>query len=451
MGGFRHLERAKRYLEKKTDIRKRSLAHGGLEGVDQVVVIPVLAEQKNLFQTLSSLARNHEDERARTLVLCVVNNRAEPHATRDEIADNQRTLKNLDNLIRGRRAGTNPEVGVAALRIASVDASSPGCEISAKAGVGEARKIGLDYALKVLCENQISQRPLIWLDADTTVAPNYLHLVRRAVEQSGFWAGVVAFKHRMPTGDVRRQAIIEYELFLRYHELGLRYARSPYAFQTVGSTIVVRSDAYVAIGGMNRRQAGEDFYFLQQLAKTGGVTRIDSTTVYPSARASNRVPFGTGASIRDRVAGRADHSVVYNPDSYRIIGEWIGLVCGRLDADAVDLLTRAGTVSIELRAFLESQRFLEIWPKLQRNAANSTALKAQFHRWFDGFKTLKLMHFLRDNALPQVPIFDAIREVLRELGVGSGNIQSESLQSDFSTQLELLELLRSTCAGVHPG
>ena len=29
--------------------------------------------------------------------------------------------------------------------------------------------------------------------------------------------------------------------------------------------------SYVATGGMNRRMAGEDFYFLQKLAKTDGV------------------------------------------------------------------------------------------------------------------------------------------------------------------------------------
>ena len=50
-------------------------------------------------------------------------------------------------------------------------------------------------------------------------------------------------------------------------------------------------------GGMNRRQAGEDFYFIQKLVPAGGYFSLNSTVVYPSPRPSFRVPFGTGASI----------------------------------------------------------------------------------------------------------------------------------------------------------
>jgi hypothetical protein len=32
---------------------------------------------------------------------------------------------------------------------------------------------------------------------------------------------------------------------------------------------------------MNLRRAGEDFYFLQQLAKTSGVSGLTGTEVYP--------------------------------------------------------------------------------------------------------------------------------------------------------------------------
>jgi hypothetical protein len=50
-----------------------------------------------------------------------------------------------------------------------------------------------------------------------------------------------------------------------------------------------RASAYVAAGGMNRRLAGEDFYFLQQVHKTSGVAALYGTTVHPSPRSSQRV------------------------------------------------------------------------------------------------------------------------------------------------------------------
>ena len=65
----------------------------------------------------------------------------------------------------------------------------------------------------------------------------------------------------------------------------------------MGSAIGVKALPYIKAGGMNRRQAGEDFYFIQKLVPAGGYFSLNSTVVYPSPRPSFRVPFGTGASI----------------------------------------------------------------------------------------------------------------------------------------------------------
>ncbi len=63
---------------------------------------------------------------------------------------------------------------------------------------------------------------------------------------------------------------------------------------------------------MNRRQAGEDFYFIQKLVPAGGYFNLNSTTVYPSPRASSRVPFGTGASMRKLSAETSSTFLTYN-------------------------------------------------------------------------------------------------------------------------------------------
>ena len=50
---------------------------------------------------------------------------------------------------------------------------------------------------------------------------------------------------------------------------------------------------------MNRKKAGEDFYFLQKLFDAGHFSECNTTRVIPSPRPSDRVIFGTGPAIRE--------------------------------------------------------------------------------------------------------------------------------------------------------
>ena len=114
-----------------------------------------------------------------------------------------------------------------------------------------------------------------------------------------------------------------------------------------------------------------------------------------------------------------------------------------LDLGADDLLQRAEAIHPELREFLRARDFETVWPRLQRNASKSENLEAQFHRWFDGFKTLKLIHHLRDRGFPQQPIFSAVEEILDRLGLRSETIRWEDLHQNPENQLELLQFVRS--------
>ena len=112
------------------------------------------------------------------------------------------------------------------------------------------------------------------------------------------------------------EGIAHYELYLRYYLLGLRYARFPHAYHTVGSSMAVRAWAYAKQGGMNRRQAGEDFYFLNKIIALGGFTELCGTTVVPSARRSHRVPFGTGRAMTEWLAGIDRYQRVFSPELF---------------------------------------------------------------------------------------------------------------------------------------
>lgn len=430
-----------KYLRKRADLESRPIVGGPFEDVDQVVVIPALAEYDHLFATLATLATNPGGELGRTLVLCVVNNRAEPHATPDAIADNQRTLARL--------ASHPPE----ALRLAYIDASSPGQELPPKGGVGLARKIGLDWGLSILARNEAGPGLLLSLDADTAVESNYLAVVREHFANRDAWAAVIAYAHRLGRSAEEDAAIVCYELFLRYHALGLHYARSPYAFHSIGSTMVCRAGAYAAVSGMNQRQAGEDFYFLQQLAKTGRVDQIAATTVYPSSRSSWRVPFGTGrrvarylAGARHRAGGH-DEYLVYDPESYRILREWLAFADADPGADPERCLATAARIHPQLHTFLEGHHFAKAWEGILRNSTNPVQAHAQFHRWFDGFRTMKLMHHLRDNALDEQDVFTSITTVLEWAGRPFVQASPRDMPGDLEAQRALLSYLRSLALG----
>jgi hypothetical protein len=165
---------------------------------------------------------------------------------------------------------------------------------------------------------------------------------------------------------------------------------------------------------MNRRLAGEDFYFLQELAKTGQVDVVSSAAVYPSARPSARVPFGTGPRVAELMASEGQLKV-YNPRTYAVLRAWLKELETEIDRPADALLRAAARISPHLPAFLEANQFGRHWEAIRRQAATVTHLRRQCHRWFDAFRTLKLIHHLRDAASPNLELPDALRE-LRNAG-----------------------------------
>ena len=417
--------------------------------VDNAVVIPALVEKESLFRTLASLSENEQTELNRTLIICVVNNRGGHITSLEDIANNQETIRLLNNVMEGDITAddlSSPSIDKicrSRLKIAYVDASSPGSELPDKNGrVGLARKIGLDMALKAFNYEKPGVKLLFCLDADTVVERNYLSAVRRFFEKEKATAAVVAFQHQDADDPSVQAAICCYEIFLRYYVLGLSYANSMYAFHSIGSTIACTADAYVAVRGMNRREAAEDFYFLNKLAKIGSVGLVNTTRVYPSARPSNRVPFGTGQRVIRFLEGGQDEYMLYDPKVFSILRKWLQLMLSCLDKDAGEILILAEKIHPLLESFLMANNFSVIWHRLKENSKSSDGLYRQFLFWFDGFKTLKLIHHLTENGISRIKMFTALTELLEMIG---GNCLERTVLDqtpDLGVQLKILGYLR---------
>ncbi len=231
-----------------------------------VVVIPCFNEP-DLSASLESL-RACDRPGCTTEVIVVVNSRA--GSSTDILARNEATLQETARWISLK---SDPKLTFHLLRFPELPRK--------QGGVGLARKIGMDEALRRFGDVGRPRGAIVCFDADCVCDRNYLTSIEEHFRRHPRSPGCsIYFEHPL-VGPFQPQvytAITLYELHLRYYVQALRWAGFPYAYHTIGSSMAARADAYQRQGGMNKRQAGEDFYFLQKIVSLGGFTELTSGT-----------------------------------------------------------------------------------------------------------------------------------------------------------------------------
>lgn len=393
----------------------------------KIIVVPSIAESKSLPALINSLEQNDELELLNTLLIVVVNHSI---SSSEEVKkDNQKTLGYLKNI-------------KSKVNISFIDACSSGKEMDDKnGGVGLARKIGMDLALTKFDYNSMNKKIIICTDADCTVDINYLPEISQEFDKNNYEAAVVNFAHDISGDDEETKAIICYEIFLRYYVLGLSFAKSDYAFHTIGSTMLCTPEAYVKVEGMNKRKAAEDFYFLEKLAKVYPIGELKSTFVHPSKRGSWRVPFGTGRSVDRFLTNTKDEYLLYDPKSFIVLKTWLEVFNDNLILNQSDLIKTSKNIHTALSDFLTHQDFNNFISKVLLKNNNPTEVEKQKHFWFDAFRTLKLIHYLRDAAYPNINMFDAIDELFKMMSI-ENKIRRNTATRDLETQKEYIKMLR---------
>ena len=199
-----------------------------------------------------------------------------------------------------------------------------------KAGAGFARKIAMDHALSRFDQLTKPEGVIISLDADTLCEPDYLCTVEEHFYNNpASRACSVYFEHPIEGNEYPASVysgITQYELHIRYYIEGLRYAGHPHAYHTVGSAFCLRAGVYTSQGGMNKRTAGEDFYFLQKIIPLGNYHELNTTCLIPSPRPSGRVAFGTGPIVRKFMTGEIDSLDSYNPRVFHDLRKFLSVI-----------------------------------------------------------------------------------------------------------------------------
>lgn len=204
-----------------------------------------------------------------------------------------------------------------AFRLVLIDRFSPQNAWNSKhSGVGWARKTAMDF-IAYEAGADAGTDILVCADADTDYPENYLQDIQtqfdrfpKAVALANPYYHVVDNGDE-PLGEQQQKAMLHYEVYMRSYALNMSLSGHPYAFTAVGSSMACRVRDYLRIGGISPFKSGEDFYFLQKLAKTGPVI-IDSPSVSnPSPRLSGRVFFGTGPALQKGLENRWDSYPIY--------------------------------------------------------------------------------------------------------------------------------------------
>lgn len=428
-----------RYLERYAEPEARAVfgssALQSREGCwGAVLVVPVAGEEIDFLDgyraALGASAATSEHPAARNLVVVVLNAHARSEA--EHVAANRR----LHAALEVQFPNWEPLCAQPAIHLLHGDGFDlllierwlEPFLLPERGAVGTARKLGNDVALALMRRGLVQSPWLYQTDADARLPDDAFgrerllpaHWQEPRAEREG--VRLFAFRHaaasRAASAEVVR-ATLQYEVLLRYHVIGLAWARSPYAFHTLGSIIAVHARSYAQVRGFPKRAAGEDFYLLQKVNKLAPVIQMGGAPVQLAARVSSRAPFGTGPAVHALL--NAPGLRLESPISYGLLKHWLR----RLRAYAAERSEHALWWDAPWQATADDEPFAahllehaksallvlgarERLHALLSEAASGEDLLGRAYTWFDALKAQRFLHALR-SQLPLLPATVALQ------------------------------------------
>jgi hypothetical protein len=303
------------------------------------------------------------------------------------------------------------------------------------AGAGLARKIGMDTALDRFGRLGKPEGWILSLDADTLVEGNYFTEIDRATALEPDAGGcILNFAHPVDGNEFDQKiydAIVQYELHLRYYKHILDSTGFPWSNYTIGSCFGVKAGIYALHGGMNRQQAGEDFYFLNKLFPHVQFLEVLKTCVFPSPRISDRVPFGTGPVIRKLITGQQSEYLSYHPSAFKALEQWFKIVRDLYDIERKKQISVFDKLPETVKDYLEENDYVNRLAEIRKNTSNPESFEKRFFLWFDGFRVVKYLNFTHERYYKKIPVRNAAADFLKEKGVLKANASAREILEIF--------------------
>lgn len=393
------------------------ISHEPNANLGLTVVLPSFNEP-NLWQSLQSLI-NCALPHVAVEVIVVVNY---PENSSEEIVQNAAECVNLVN--KANASVNNPNFRFYPIKAYNLPKKH--------AGVGLARKTGMDEAAWRLLRTKNEHKIIACFDADATCEKNYF------VELTKLWeqypktdACSIRYEHPIEGEEFNDQiykAIAEYELHLRYYVRAGKLIGHPFSHQIMGSSMACSAEAYVKYGGMCKNKAGEDFYFLQKFIPHRHFRELNSTTIYPSPRISYRVPFGTGRAMNKYIETKSSEYETYSLDSFLTLKEFI--------AQAPTKLFQAAPSKVEeflkgqpqpVQQFLLANNFVNSISEINQNTSVAETFGKRFFLWFDAFKLLKYLNFAHETFFTRKAISIEADQLLKMISKTKAESSSKNV------------------------
>lgn len=274
------------------------------------------------------------------------------------------------------------------------------------AGVGLARKIGMDLGVAYFRDIENSNGIIVSLDADCIVSENFFQQIHNAYRKNDkLVATVQNFHHRAENDNLDLLlAIRQYEKYIRYFRDALRAIGFPYYWHTIGSAFSVSADAYVRVGGMGRQQGGEDFYFLQKIFALGAIANLEDVFVYPLARFSDRIPFGTGPALQKIIDEPDKQMKVYSPEAFDMLKRFFDMKDSFFKEKTFVIEEQLQKLPEPLNQFLKETNVVSAIGDCNRNSATLNAFRKRFFHHFNAFQIIKFLNFAHNQSLSLQPI-----------------------------------------------
>ncbi len=379
-----------------------------------IVVIPSYLEKNYLFKTLESLyACTPPSGQAEVIIVLNTSESDSPH-----ILEKQKEC--FTEILNYKNRKSNDWLHIHPLEAYNLRKKH--------FGAGLARKTGLDEAVRRYYKLGKPDGIITCLDADSPVAPNYFRAIEEWYKDPTHQGAMIYFEHPLEGKEYPPEvyeAITLYELHLRYYRRALQEAGFPYACHTIGSCMTFRALKYVQAGGMPKKQAGEDFYFLQKLIPLGGFGEINTTAVYPSPRPSDRVVFGTGASIKQHLEGSRRQGTTYNPLAFEDLSSLFSKIQELRDINPESFEEWTYNLSGPLRSFLLNSNFKEELSVIRKNSNRNKTFLKRFFGVFNAFRVVKYLNYSHEHFYARKDVFDAALSLLEQSGQNIDDILDE--------------------------
>jgi len=383
------------YVEKqKTEYRQTQFPTNFI--ADIVVVIPCYNEP-DIIETLQSLLHCNRPS-ANTLVAVIIN--SSENADANAISQNRKTYEKIQHF---SETHSTSDFRFFPLLLENLPKKH--------AGVGLARKIGMDLAVEHFFQNKKTQGIIVSLDADCTVSKNYLTDIFDAFcRNEKLNATIHNFHHRAENNNpCIENAVRQYETHIRSFSERLKFTGFPYFYHTIGSAFAVSADAYVRVGGMGRQQGGEDFYFLQKVFALGKIAELTEVFVFPLARFSDRVPFGTGPALQKIIDEPHAAFKTYSTQSFRELKQFFDLKDDFFKKEPSQIQSKIAKLHPALIIFLEENDFLNAIIDCNTNCATLQSYQKRFFHHFNAFKIIKFLNFAHANHFEKENITKIIK------------------------------------------